>query len=540
MGHIMVKTLKYGFYTLLGLIILIAIALFLMTTVIDANRFKQPLQSSMSMMIGRDVQIQGNIDWRIYPWLGLSAQKVAIANPQAFDEKTFATVESADLNIRLVPLIRGNIQVANITLEKPMIKLIINAQGNNNWDDFGKENQRPIEDQAISQESTAESTDSETESGYFDLGSIKIAEINLKQAQLILDNQQTQQTVQLEDFNLFSKNIAFNQLIPLDLSFAFQATENNRTILAGTLTFGGELGIDEEIAQNQGSILDDIKLVGDIEIKPLAFEKLSIDNLSTKIDIEDNMIILEPMQIDLYQGQANGSLIINLSKEVPFYALSENIQNIQAGPLFADTTGTAHIDGTANATLELSARGKDTKTIMDSLNGNIKFKFSEGELLGVDVPYLINWASAVLNQDTMPKQEADGKGTAFGILMGTADIEDGMINNTELNLTSSYYQINGEGTVNLRDKAVDYKLQAEILNLDDDNPFQKIQQALGGNIPFVINGDIEQLRVQPDFPMIIQARAGSEIRVQVKELFDEDKLKEVSEKAKEILNRFTQ
>lgn len=518
------KLIKYSLYTLLSLITVIVIAIILLITLVDPNRFKDPLQNNLSVLIARDIQINGDIDWRIYPWLGLTVQKLTVVNPPGFTTQDFAQIEKISLSVKLIPLIKGNINLGTISLSQPTIKLIINEQGNNNWESIG---QAPNP----SQPTNTDSPQPDSKSPFFNLSTMHIAEVRIKQAQLSLDDQQSGQMLQVEALKLNSKDIRFQQAFPLKLSFTFAASDNDIPVSAGVVSFAGHISLDQPV------LFDTMQVNGQMRIKPLLIKRLNIDRLTGSINIDHKIITIKPIIADLYQGQANASAQIDLSQNTPHYKLSGKLKDIQAEPLLTDIIGTKRISGLAHATLDLTTKGNDTNTLTQALSGTVSFNFKDGLLEGISIPNLIDWATAVFKKQGPPRQNNTANSTAFGDITGTATINEGILNNRDFDFTSPYYHITGQGAIDLHDQKIDYRLQAEILDLADNKILSQMQKALGGNIPLIISGDLAALEVKPDLSAIAKASTTGLVQEQAKKLLNKDKLEDTGDKAKQLLKK---
>ena len=71
---------------LLGLLLLIAVAGFALTYLLDPNDYKDEIRSLVQDKTGYDLQINGDIGWSLFPWLGLELADARLARVGMSDQ----------------------------------------------------------------------------------------------------------------------------------------------------------------------------------------------------------------------------------------------------------------------------------------------------------------------------------------------------------------------------------------------------------------------------------------------------------------------
>ncbi len=100
--------------------------------VVPAGIYKERIERAVSDAAGRKFTIAGPLRFTLFPTLGLTAERAALANLPG-RAGAFATAEAVHVGLRLVPLLRGRIEVSEIVLERPMIALEVDRDGRANW-----------------------------------------------------------------------------------------------------------------------------------------------------------------------------------------------------------------------------------------------------------------------------------------------------------------------------------------------------------------------------------------------------------------------
>jgi AsmA protein len=98
-----------------------------------------------------------------------------------------------------------------------------------------------------------------------------------------------------------------------------------------------------------------------------------------------------------------------------------------------------------------------------SLNGQLSFLFKDGAVKGFNLQKIIDEGKALIKGSALPSDNANDQ-TLFSEMTGTATIANGLIQNNDLIAKSSKLRIDGKGNVNLISEAIDYKIDAKLLD----------------------------------------------------------------------------
>ncbi len=131
------KTLfRWFFRIVLGLILLVVL-LFISTALleipIDLTRFKPPLEVLVSKALKREVKIDQSIVLTTSLSPALTLRGLKIGNPDGFSQKTFLSLDSAQIRLELLPLFQKKINLSEIIVRKLQITLEETKGGNVNW-----------------------------------------------------------------------------------------------------------------------------------------------------------------------------------------------------------------------------------------------------------------------------------------------------------------------------------------------------------------------------------------------------------------------
>jgi hypothetical protein len=123
--------LKWAGLVLGAFVVVLALALVLM----DWNAMRGPVSRTISARVGRPVTIQGTLDVKFhFGTPRITVTGLEIGNPKWAGEGAMAHVDRLTMDVRLLPLLIGNIVLPNVHIEKPQVMLLRNEEGNGNWE----------------------------------------------------------------------------------------------------------------------------------------------------------------------------------------------------------------------------------------------------------------------------------------------------------------------------------------------------------------------------------------------------------------------
>ena len=127
-----------------GILVLLVIALAVtLPFLINPNRFKDDIAHLVKEKTGRELVIQGDIKFSIFPWLGMQIGPLELSNAKGFGAVPFAAVNETDVHVSFWPLLRRRVQVGEVKIEGLSLDLEHDAEGHNNWQDMVEHMTRP-------------------------------------------------------------------------------------------------------------------------------------------------------------------------------------------------------------------------------------------------------------------------------------------------------------------------------------------------------------------------------------------------------------
>ncbi len=195
----MIGFFKYSFYLIASLALLLVAAALLLPMVVKPNDFRQQIVQQVRDLTGRELSIGGDLEFSVFPWLGVELNQVALGNAPGFAGQHFARVEHAQVRARLLPLLQKRLEIGTLKLSGLQLSLSRDAAGRGNWDDL-----------VAGSEGSGEGSGGgagQTEQGS-PLAALAVGGVELENARIDWDDQQTQQRLSIAGLYFFSGPIS--------------------------------------------------------------------------------------------------------------------------------------------------------------------------------------------------------------------------------------------------------------------------------------------------------------------------------------------
>lgn len=256
--------MKKLFGIVFTLIIFIIGAALIVPFLIPLDTYKKEAVAKLSALTGRDIQINGDIEFRLLPDVAIGLNDVTIGNPSGFTSPFLAKLERLDLGVELQPLFNKEVVIQNFALQKPDIYLEKTASGAANWNiEFNKEAAKNAESEAPA------STEEKGKS--FELNTFALEELSIKNGKLTYVEPGTKHTI--SEVTLSSNNVTFDQQTTFDGSLKW----NDKPI-----QFNAQLGSLEALSNGQPT---DSQIALDSDVFKVNFAgKLSTNGIRGSLD----------------------------------------------------------------------------------------------------------------------------------------------------------------------------------------------------------------------------------------------------------------
>lgn len=531
-GEAIVKRFLIGFGVVMALLAAVLVAL---PWLIPLDYDKGQITAQVKAITGRDLSIDGPMRLSLFP-LSVEAHGVAFANPPGSQQPAMVKLDTIDVELRLLPLLSGRLDIARFVLKKPVIDLEVDPAGVPNWV-FAHDTAAPP---APPPQTTA-SGGSATAA----LGRLSIAKMHIEDGFLSFVNRRngTQETISGLNLDIAfpgangplkisGSGIVEKQRYNLDLSGVVSLSDTVASISDATLKFDsisgtGALAVDTAgvrpritgsltlhrlditpylppqkpvaktagLAKGQpapvppketgwdttpidyaglGRVDADLHVTAD-EIR---IRKFDLGQTDLHLVLADSHLKLDLAKLNAYGGHGSGMVTIAGPGPRAAMTLAFDLAGIQIQPLLEDSTSFDRLSGNAGWTTALATMGGNERELIGNLKGTGALRLVNGSLRGFN---LVQMLSNPVGDLTQPHGS-----TTIEHMTGSYVVANGVVTNHDLDVKSGNLSASGAGTVDLPARSLDYRLEPR----------------LGVAIPIRINGPWNALHYRMDMDVV--------------------------------------
>lgn len=450
----------------LALALLIVIAIVLISQVVDPNDYRENIVSVVKTQTGRDLTLDGDLTISVFPWLGVRTQQLSFSQPSEIGGE-MVVVKTAQLRLKLLPLISSRVEIDTVVLESPKLRIITLADGTNSFSGLSEgDEEAPVEEAVASTGNTGTAV------------ALVIQGLELTDGELLWDDQQAGQKYEISGLNLVTGNLLGSSLADIDASGSVLDSSNPEVI---EFVLGAKARIDTDTLQVFAKDLLASLKQGETNLQ-LGFSEVLVDqSRSAKITVLTLVGQLSPtLALDAELGELDFSfksnrvqlsnVIANASVEKRAFKLS--IPKVEAN--LDSQSATMNFLTVDSDDLSVALTGLQVSKFIDApqAKGRLKVKpFNAAKLLSdLAIDYVPNDKTALqsVSFDTQFSGGVDGAG----------------LSNMQLTLDQS--QLSGSfSVVNFDSPEVNFEFDLNQLNLDRYLPVED-QSALVEATPAAI------------------------------------------------------
>jgi len=296
---------------LLGLLLVIVALGFALTHLFDPNDYKDEIRQIARDKAHIELTLNGDIGWSLFPWLGLELHDAGVAT-LANPKQPFADLQMLGLSVRVLPLLRREVQMSDVRVEGLNLRLDRDKNGHGNWEDIGKT--APIAKQADTPAtSTAElstATDSPDKSSQ--PVRLDIDSLTVNNARVEYNDEQTGKQFTAESIQLSTGPVHDATNTPVKLT-AFLSS--NQPAVRVRTELNGELRFERVLQRYR---FEDMRLSGEVTGDPLQGKTVTFSAQGQLLlDKAANIAEWTGLKITANQLRALGELKVNDLDKTP-------------------------------------------------------------------------------------------------------------------------------------------------------------------------------------------------------------------------------
>lgn len=518
-------------------VVLIAAAIAL-SLIVNPNDYKGRIEAAVRTSTGRDLSLTGNIHLAIFPTLALELGPASLGNPPGFrPAQPFASLQRVSLRVRVLPLLHHRLDVGRVEIDGLDLRLLKNAQGQGNWSmPAGKTTTPPPQSGnqltlggvagVVIKDGRLSYQDMVADHVNVDIGHVATGSAVPVKWDLDLTTGPGAKPILLSGNATLEYDAKTAHLSGLDAKVDDSTLRGNAAVTnltTGAMNF--DLSIDQidldrylgtgsksskAAAQSQQSTalptsaLKTLQLKGKLAIGSATVYRMKLSQVQVGLAADGGVLHITPATAKLYGGTSTGDVTLDAHGAIPVLHLTENLQSIDIHPLLTDFAKLNRVSGRGDVTMNVTAHGNTSAALISSLDGHAAANLSNGAIQGLDLWSAINNAVALAQRRSMPAT-GGGNSTRFDVFKASADLTNGVASTKDLDIASGDLRVTGQGTANLVTEAIDYRVNAAVLN-------GAATSAALANVPLLISGTMTKPSVRPDTQALVKSVAQQELQ----------------------------
>lgn len=235
---------------------------------------------------------------------------------------------------------------------------------------------------------------------------------------------------------------------------------------------------------------------GFVEVKDLTLLNIHAQNASGRFLLSRTHLIVDPIYAAFYGGTLHAHIHGNnmfIQQQLPHWDGSIELNDFQLQPLLMDLKVHNAVDivGYAKVKFNGESIGKTNTQLLQNLNGLLSFNISHGQLIGIDLNYLLQSAESLIKSEVVPASPSSPS-TPFNNIQGTGVISQGTLILRNAFLSTATFTANVTGQIDLAKQNLNLRLQI-IPNDTSKYPLK---------IPVIIQGTLSNPLISLDLSAI--------------------------------------
>lgn len=176
--------------TLGVLFVILVIAARVIPSFISEERIKAVVAEKTQDLLGYEINIRGKLSFRLFPIAGVYMEDVVIGTAPG-KSQDLATFKSMKVDVETLALINGNVIIRSLLLNDPVIHLVVDKSGKQNWVPQKKEG-----DQIYRSDDKSESSSSQS------VKSLSLEDVRISNGSVAFQDDRTKESWQAKNINI--------------------------------------------------------------------------------------------------------------------------------------------------------------------------------------------------------------------------------------------------------------------------------------------------------------------------------------------------
>ena len=305
-----------------GAVVLAIVVLVIIVLHFGVRGLKPRVEASASKALGMDVRIRGGLSVSIFPVFGASATDITATK----DGAEVAGLAALRIGLKLLPLIRGRIDITQVELVKPVVSIVRLKNGKLNIETQG--------------------------GGSSGGGALSVKKLSVSQGTVRYADLLSGQKVEMEGID----------------------------VTAHDVVAGGPAGADP---------MKTLSFSGELRCRTVKAGDLMLTDLAVEVAGGKGVFDVSRARVKAFGGTGNGTLHADLSGAAPRFKVAYALKALKIQDLLQGSANAKRMEGLADASADLAAGGKTEAELTRSLGGQVSLTGEDILLNGIDIDGLL-------------------------------------------------------------------------------------------------------------------------------------------------------
>jgi AsmA protein len=250
------------------------------------------------------------------------------------------------------------------------------------------------------------------------------------------------------------------------------------------------------------------KLVVDAEIRAGKVKVMGaqVQDVLMKLKGKDGVFQVDPFGLKAYQGNVTVKKVVDVRTDTPMTNVHLDMTGVKVRPLLNDVMKKDFLEGTTRAKMTLKMEGDDPDRIKKTLNGHGELRFTDGAIIGIDLPGMVRNVKAAFGVE----KPAERPKTDFSELVAPFTVKDGLVNTPGTNLASPLLRVNAKGNADLVKETLDMRVEPQVVGTLKGQ--QDTKERSGLMIPVLVTGTFSSPSFAPDLKGMLESQVKDKLK----------------------------
>ena len=219
-----------------------------------------------------------------------------------------------------------------------------------------------------------------------------------------------------------------------------------------------------------------------------------------RIQGRDGVFTMDPLTLKAYEGSVTARAGLDVRADRPKAGVNIDMDGIMARSLLNDLLKKDFLEGTTRAQVTLTMEGDDPDTIKRTMNGEGTLYFTDGAIVGIDLPGMVRNVKAAFGAE----KPAEKPRTDFSELAAPFTIKSGVVTTAGTRLVSPLLRVAAAGKADLVNETLNLRVEPTVVASLKGQ--QDTKERSGLMIPVLVTGTFSSPRFAPDLRGVLETQ----------------------------------